>query len=316
MVLLQLSQSQLTLLEQCPRKFQYIYLDQITAPIPPHDREHLTRGSQVHHLMHQHELQFPPELLQDFDKDSSPRTHSGQERDKASTAQIYQMAQALASAVPSLNESTVFRQSEYRLTLEWSGVMLTVVYDLLLLDAEKAHIFDWKTYLKPPQLQQLRQRLANHWQTKLYPFVLVETSNYSPDDVDIAYWFVKPQPPAIQNNQHQIDGNTKDMIPHQEESNAFESDCLTFSYSDRLHQQTHQELTACINKLQDWLEDYQQGRLLPQINIEQGLCTQCSFKIRCDRMEDRSMHNTWDELGNIATMPEIKPFSADKKPPK
>ena len=44
MVLLQLSQSQLTLIEQCPRKFQYIYLDQLTAPIQPEQSEHLTRG--------------------------------------------------------------------------------------------------------------------------------------------------------------------------------------------------------------------------------------------------------------------------------
>lgn len=314
MALLQLSQSQLTILEQCPRKFQYIYLDQLTAPMPSQDREHLTRGSQVHHLMQQHELPFPPELLHSLGSGSSPLAYSDdKEETNTSPNQIYQMAQALASAVPRVDESTVFRQSEYRLTLEWSGVILTVIYDLLVLDADQAHIFDWKTYLRPPQLKQLRQRLANHWQTKLYPFVLVETSDYSPNEVDIAYWFVKPherlQEPDSQNKR------AGQVILPPQTSNPFESECLTFAYSDRLHQETRQALTECVHQLQDWLEGYEQERSLPKVNIEQGLCGQCPFQMRCDRIENSPMQNTWHDLGNISTMPEIQPFSDTQNPP-
>ena len=215
MVLLQLSQSQLTLIEQCPRKFQYLYLDQLTAPIPPEQREHLTRGSQVHHLMQQNELQLPHSSLQDLTPRSptgSPTTPPITSAQSTRQGQLYQMVHALTAAVPPLDETTVFRQSEYRLTLDWSGVLLTVIYDLLLLEPAKAHIFDWKTYLSPPNLQTLRQHLAQHWQTKLYPFVLVETSDYKPDEVDIAYWFVKRQDRDGDRNQNDRNRHIND--PH------------------------------------------------------------------------------------------------------
>lgn len=295
MVLLQLSQSQLTLIEQCPRKFQYIYLDQLAAPIPAEQREHLIRGSQLHHLMQQHELQLPasklfPESPNGFDDFGISQDPTAQRMLNAPSDQLYQMVEALTAEVPTLDEKTVFRQSEYRLTLAWSDVLLTVIYDLLLLDTSQAHIFDWKTYLRPPNLQSLRQRLSNHWQTKLYPFVLVETSDYSPEAVDITYWFVKQQ-----------EGE-------QGGPNPFVPECLSFPYSDRLHQQTKQDLTRIIGQLQQWVEAYQHSQPLPQVDISQGLCSQCSFQMRCDRPQDNTDHLNWEALGNITSIPEIHPF--------
>ena len=307
MVLLQLSQSHLTLIEQCPRKFQYIYLDQLTTPIPPEQREHLNRGSLVHHLMQQHELQLSHPLLSDPGHHFFPPSTLIPRTIQDSQAQLYYMAEALVAAVPMMNESTVFRQSEYRLNLPWSGVLLTVIYDLLLMDVDKAHIFDWKTYLSPPNLQSLRQRLAQHWQTKLYPFVLVETSNYSPDAVELSYWFVK--------RTHGDQALHLDRHERVQTRQMFEPECLTFPYSDRLHQQTKQELTQVIEQVQHWINHYSVGQPLPKVDASEGLCGQCPFQTRCDRTEDPKKQDNWDGLEDIAALPEIQPFPIQIKNP-
>lgn len=312
MVLLQLSQSQLTLIEQCPRKFQYIYLDQLTTPLQAEQSEHLTRGSQVHHLMQQHELQLPQHTLHrlnnNLETSRSPITHTTPFNPQPD--QIYPMVQALISAVPPRDETTVFRQSEYRLTLDWSDVLLTVIYDLLLLDSDHAHIFDWKTYLRPPNLQHLRQRLAQHWQTKLYPFVLVATSAYPPEAVDISYWFVKRNLHSLADDEEQASPDQQ-PIYQKDADNPFEPECLTFAYSDRLHQQTKQDLTQIITQLQHWLDDYRRNQPLPKVDIAQGLCSSCSFRMRCDRMDDLTAQENWDHLGDITTIPEIQPLPRD-----
>ena len=312
MVLLQISQSQLTLIEQCPRKFQYIYLDQLTAPISPDQQEALTRGSQVHHLMQQHELQIPPRgpTVSDHNlalpSTSDPIDHPNHQ------AQLYQMAEALAAVVPDLDDSTVFRQSEYRLNLEWSDVLLTVIYDLLVLDKSTAHIFDWKTYFNPPNPKKLRQRLTNHWQTKLYPFVLVETSDYSPDTIELSYWFVK----------HKTDGNdlpseptlpkTPTILDSEGDPQAlFEAECITFPYSDRLHQQTKQDLAHIIEQVQNWLEEYNLDQPLPKVDESQGICSHCPFRMRCDRIDHKDQQENWESLADITAIPEIQPFPLD-----
>ena len=257
--------------------------------------------------MQQHELQLPKHTLQRFHNtlNRSPIAHTTSFNTQPD--QIYQMVQALISAVPLQDETTIFRQSEYRLSLNWSDVLLTVIYDLLVLDSDRAHIFDWKTYLSPPNLQQLRQRLAHHWQTKLYPFVLVATSTYPPEAVDISYWFVKRNhhDPTTDSEQESPDQQT---IRQQDADNPFEPECLTFAYSDRLHQQTQQDLTQLISQLQHWLDDYRRNQPLPKVDISQGLCLNCSFRMRCDRMDDLTAQENWDNLEDITTIPEIQPF--------
>jgi hypothetical protein len=65
--------------------------------------------------------------------------------------------------------------------------LLTVIYDLILLESDRAVIFDWKTYLKPIDAD----KLAKNWQTRLYLYVLAETSAYPPDSLSMTYWFVQ-----------------------------------------------------------------------------------------------------------------------------
>ncbi|MEM9217453.1 MAG: PD-(D/E)XK nuclease family protein [Cyanobacteria bacterium P01_F01_bin.150] len=310
--MLQLSQSQLTLIEQCPRKFQYLCLDQLAAPILAEQRGHLTRGSQVHYLMQQHELQLPQDALQSLNRHSLANGLNQGTANGAQQDQLYQIVQALTEAVPDFDDATVFRQSEYRITLNWRDVLLTVVYDLLLLNATNAYIFDWKTYLSPPNLQQLRQRLVSHWQTKLYPFVLVETSDYPPEAVEISYWFVKRRSYAHRDDEAQEPNNDQTSLP--ERNHRFESECLTFTYSDRLHQQTKQELAHLLGQLHHWLDDYRRYQPLPKVDATQGICSQCSFQMRCDRANNASTQENWEELGDISAIPEVQPLPITEMP--
>jgi len=75
----------------------------------------------------------------------------------------------------------------------WGNYLLTVIYDLILLESDRAVIFDWKTYLKPIDAD----KLAKNWQTRLYLYVLAETAAYPLDSLSMTYWFV--QLPAAPN---------------------------------------------------------------------------------------------------------------------
>jgi PD-(D/E)XK nuclease superfamily len=53
---LQLSQGHLQILETCPRKFQSVFLDNLTFPQPSLASEKQALGKQFHQLMQQREL--------------------------------------------------------------------------------------------------------------------------------------------------------------------------------------------------------------------------------------------------------------------
>ncbi|MEM7773853.1 MAG: PD-(D/E)XK nuclease family protein, partial [Cyanobacteria bacterium P01_A01_bin.37] len=53
---MRLSQAHLTLIESCPRKFQYVYLDQVVAPVSPDDQYRREWGTHFHLMMQQREL--------------------------------------------------------------------------------------------------------------------------------------------------------------------------------------------------------------------------------------------------------------------
>jgi ATP-dependent exoDNAse (exonuclease V) beta subunit len=59
--------------------------------------------------------------------------------------------------------------------------LLTVIYDLLIEAEDNAQILDWKTYPQPKE----QNRLAKDWQTRLYLYVLAETSDYLPEQISM-----------------------------------------------------------------------------------------------------------------------------------
>lgn len=169
-----LSQSQLKLLEVCPRKFQHVYFEQLGTLVSPEEQERLTWGSRFHLLMQQRELGLPIESLVNEDVELQHWV----------TALVNEATDVL---IPSPD---TFRESEHCRTLNFQGYLLTVIYDLLIESENNAQILDWKTYPQPKE----QSRLANDWQMRLYLYVLAETSDYLPEQISMTYWFVKSEP--------------------------------------------------------------------------------------------------------------------------
>lgn len=208
--LIRLSQGQLNLLELCPPKFQQIYLNKLSSLPNPETEAQQTWGSRFHLLMQQRELGLPIESLLKKDEE------------------LAKSLQSLLQAAPHIldHSNHQWREAEHTRTLNFGNYLLTVIYDLLIADDDQAQIIDWKTYLKP----QNQGKLARNWQTRLYLYTLVETSQYLPEQVSMTYWFVKlPQKPENQ----------------------------LFTYDSQQHQKTTEDLNNLLTNLNIWLEKAQ-----------------------------------------------------------
>ena len=206
--LIRLSQAQLNILEVCPPQFQRLYLDQLGSPISPDIQENILWGNQFHQLMQQHFLGLSIDAF------------------LADNQELKTVVEALLYEVSQQHEitSNVWTEAEHYRVLEKDNYLLTAIYDLLIIKEEQAEILDWKTYLQP----QNKKKLEQNWQTRLYLYLLTETSNYLPEQIAMTYWFVK--------------------IPHKPQ-------CLTFQYSQKLHQKNEEDLDNLLTNLNQYLLD-------------------------------------------------------------
>ena len=241
--LLRISQGQLNLLERCPRQFQHTYLEQLRPPTNPEYEEKQLLGSRFHLLMQQREIGL--EIASFLQNDS--RLQSWMKAYERSAPDILTDA----------TENETFRESEHYRTFQVENYLLTVIYDLLIADKEKAQILDWKTYPKP----QNKRKLQYDWQTRLYMYVLAETSDYPPENISMTYWFV------------------------QSESKL---NSIKFSYSSLQHQQTENKLNQLLKKLTVGLQAYQQGEQFPQVSEGSKTCNYCQYAARCQRVTVKS----------------------------
>ncbi|MDF5719678.1 MAG: PD-(D/E)XK nuclease family protein [Rhizonema sp. PD37] len=240
--LLRLSQGQLNVLERCPRQFQHTYLEQLHSPLDPEHEERQALGSRFHLLMQQREMGLPIDTFLQAD----PILQS--------------WMSAFACAAPEILTTTLksdFRESEHYRTIQVQDYLLTVIYDLLIADNQIAQIFDWKTYPKLPN----KRKLEQNWQTRLYLYVLAETSNYLPESISMIYWFV------------QSEGKPQS---------------IKFSYNTAQHEQTAKRLNRLLNKLTIWLKSYYQGQQFPQVPEGNKACDYCQYTTRCNRTESDS----------------------------
>ncbi|MFN7852939.1 MAG: PD-(D/E)XK nuclease family protein, partial [Dolichospermum sp.] len=152
--ILRLSQGHLNLLAACPRKFQHSYLEQLNTPLDPKHEEYQILGSRFHLLMQQREMGLPINNLLQAD----PQLQNWMTDFSKIAPEIF---------ITNIDNQT-FRESEHYRTLQIEDYLLTVIYDLLIADQNKAQILDWKTY---PQLPE-RENLGENWQTRLYMYVL------------------------------------------------------------------------------------------------------------------------------------------------
>ncbi|BAS57389.1 PD-(D/E)XK nuclease family protein [Leptolyngbya boryana CZ1] len=255
---MRISQGHLNLLELCPRKFQHTYIEQLGSANSPEQRERLAAGSRFHALMQQWEMDLPIEPFLQEDP------------------QLRQWFHAFTGAAPTILqiERPSFRESEHLRTLEFNGHLLTVVYDLLLLTDSAAQILDWKTYPKPA-----RKDLSQNWQSRLYPFVLAETSEYAPEQISMTYWFFQAQ-------------------------GAAESpQSLRFAYSTQQHKETRQSLQQLLAQLDEWLDRYEtKNQPFPQIPQTEE-CSGCSFAVRCQRSTEAVNAEVFLNLAEIQEIP-------------
>ena len=239
--MLRLSQSALTLLAYCPRRFQHTVLDALAVPPSPQQWAAQQWGDRFHLLMQQRELGLPIDPL------------------LAGDDELQAAFSALTQAAPDLLETTeTLRQSEHRRSLHRPGYSFTVIYDLLRLWPQRGEIIDWKTYRQPKSAD----RLLADWQTRLYCYVLVETSDLTPEQVTMVYWFVRPPTAAAEDWQPQS---------------------VRLPYSRDRHHQTHQDLAHHCDRLTQWLAT---GEPFPQVPVSPaGLekCRNCPFTVRCQR---------------------------------
>lgn len=259
--LTRLSQGHLNRLETCPRKFQNIYLEQLSLPIDPERQERAAWGSQFHQLMQQRELGLPVESL------------------LAEDDPLRRSIEALVEAVPAISSPNFRgdRKAEHYRTLNFNGYLLAVIYDLLATDNQSAQILDWKTYPLPENAA----KIANNWQTRLYLFVLAETSNTSPERLSMTYWFVR----------------LPDRPRH-----------LTLPYNRHQHERTRSDLTVLLTQLDEYLERYlEDGIAFPQVSEAKGECRYCPFNRRCHRAgEDAQTARDWRR--EIAEIEEVSLF--------
>ncbi len=225
-----LSQSHLQLLSVCPPQFQRRYLEQLGGLMEPQRQTKTEWGKNFHQLVQQWVLGLPLEMTLDQNLDPVE-------------ANLLASLKKLIDTVPALHLPPSQRQAEHQKTLLVEDVLLTVVYDLLVLTPTKGEILDWKTYAQP----QKPQKLNHHWQTKLYLYVLAEVSQYQPEQLSMTYWFVQ----------------SSEEVKH-----------YTIPYSQAQHQATQRELTDLLAQFRQGMAAWQQGRTpLPH----RANCERCPY---------------------------------------
>lgn len=263
--LIRLSQGQLNVLDRCPRQFQHTYLEQLFSPADPDMEAKQALGSRFHLLMQQREIGLPIDKFVEAD------------------TQLEAWMKAFANDAPEIltnttnTDSQSFRDSEHYRTLQVQDYVLTAIYDLLIADEQQAQIIDWKTYPKPSN----KRYLESNWQTRLYLYILAETSDYLPENISMTYWFF------------QSEGKLQS---------------IKIDYNTVRHQQTTKKLNRLLSRLGKWLEEYQQGEPFPQIPEGRKACEKCQYANRCGRnfvCETEELKAVGTTLSNIATIQEV-----------
>jgi hypothetical protein len=173
---MRLAQGALELLTECPRRFQYVVLEQGDGVTSPELQQRLDWGKQFHQAVEQWELGL--DVGRDLEKPLKV---------------WWQAFQGIQGALDCLGsgEDVIDRTVELEQTRLLGQFVLVGVYDLLLLGEVGAEIVDWKTYGKPEDVEDLRQ----DWQTRLYLYLLAENSAIDPQHLAMTYWFLGGKTP-------------------------------------------------------------------------------------------------------------------------
>jgi hypothetical protein len=170
-----LSRGKLAAFQACPRRFYLRYQRQMAWPAPPLDGTTavaIQQGAQFHQLLQRRFLDLP--LADDLAADEQ-------------LADWHAIFQRHGPKLPPDGR----RYVEFTLTAPLGDCLLTGRFDLLLLTADRAHIYDWKTERRPRSAVALREDL----QTRLYLALLYEGASaldvdLPPEKIQLTYWYV------------------------------------------------------------------------------------------------------------------------------
>ncbi len=185
-----LSQSSLQDYNDCPRRFELRYLEQLAYPAietePALENEkHQQEGEYFHRLAQQHLIGIPAEQVAKFANTENLQRWW----DNYINAQDLRGLKDLGGL-----------KTEITLSAPLGKFRLVAKYDLIGFDKDKVYIYDWKTYRKRPK----NEWLAIRWQTRVYRALLVQAGAHfnggkpiQPEQVEMIYWFPDfPNDPA------------------------------------------------------------------------------------------------------------------------
>lgn len=243
------SQALLQTLADCPRRFQYRWLEQWDEPIPREQRSRLEWGQRFHRRMQQWYLGLPVEQA----SGGEPELDACFDRFRADQPQLFADRKTARAEV---------RRSHYH-----RGWLLNGVFDLLRPAATGLEIHDWKTGLQARS----RRQLQSQWQTRLYLYLLAETSGYPPERLSLTYWFVRTDP------------------IHQER----------FDYSAVWHGRIRRELDGLLSQLEQGLEA---GDTWPATPRSDDLCRHCPYREPCQGGGEAAiaLPTSWADVPEIA----------------
>ncbi len=173
------SQSSLQDYNDCARRFQLRYIEQLqwpaveTAPVLENERRQL-EGQQFHRMVQQSLIGLPAKKLARM----------------ANTPELSRWWENFLAHGPDLNGFKLY--TELALSAPVGAHRLLAKYDLLAVKDGRAVIFDWKTFHKRPKDEWMRARL----QTRVYRALLVVAGAhlnggkpFEPEQIEMVYWY-------------------------------------------------------------------------------------------------------------------------------
>lgn len=177
-----LSQSSLQDYNDCPRRFELRYIQQLSYPAieaePALENEkHQQEGEYFHRLVQQHLIGIPAEQTGKF----------------ANTPNLQRWWENFLTLSQTGLAGFTRRLPEITLSAPLGKFRLLAKYDLIgLADDGRVYIYDWKTYRKRPKNEWLQAR----WQTRVYRALLVQAGAhlnggkpFEPEKIEMIYWF-------------------------------------------------------------------------------------------------------------------------------
>lgn len=276
----QFSQSSLQDYVYCPRRFMLRHLRRQawpaveTEPVLENERRMLA-GKAFHRLIQQQLLGLPAERLSQM-ADSLP--FGGEELPRWWDNYLAEAAHSLGLQM--LPDPAAQLEIEIKLITSLSGYRLLARYDLLLCRADgsgpKFLIIDWKTSRNRPA----RLWLAEHMQTRLYPYVLTAAGAFlnhnqpvDPAQVGMIYWFAEHP-----------------------------GDAESFSYSESQFNQDREYLSGLITEI----EHLEENEFLLTEQTEN--CEYCAYRSFCERGVKSGY---LDELAEEFAAVDVAGFSVD-----